>query len=104
MLSPVSLRNLWVPQGQEQNSDSILPHAEHSSDFLLDTWVARSTLNPQVDTLAQRNRMGEQQTLGWKRLVEESQREAWLGTQPAALWTLQSCCAQLSCCVSAKQR
>jgi len=45
---------------------------------------------------------GEQPTLGWERL-EGPQREAWLRTQPVALWTLQPCCAWLSCCVSAKQ-
>ena len=34
---------------------------------------------------------------------EEAPREAWLGTQTAALWPVQPCCTRFNCCVSAKR-
>lgn len=54
-------------------------------DFPLGARRAQSTLNPQVDTLAQRDRMEEQQTLGRKKLEELGKGWGWEGDTEGSL-------------------
>ena len=109
VLCPVSLGKLRAPQGQDQNSGSILHPCPLQNRELTFHWALRSLSQHSIPRWihwlrgwnwprgrAADSWLGE---AGGRR----AQREAWLRIQPAALWTLQPCCAQLSCCVSAKQ-